>query len=734
MARVDHPRLLQRSRPKRAPEIAPARQPVPLGVEVLEGRDAPSAAPAFAIGAAPGSEPYIYVYDAQGTEVTSFLAYEPDFTGGTRVAVADLSGDGTPDIVTGAGPGGGPRVRAFDGATGAVLLDFFAYEETFTGGIWVAAGPVGGGVVGIATGADAGGGPRVRVFDDGGAGIQDFFAYDQSFAGGVRVALGQDGTGPRVYTTPGDGLDPTVRGFDVGTGSMVFEQPAGPVGAAGGTLVAAGDLDGDGADDVFTAAADAAGTDLRVFSGASGALVDQATLDDTAYGLGALSWDGQPAFGVLGASALTAYALSDLPGGPVVLGQMDASGWGGAGASVGGTSVAASGNPLPSLPFTETVSWEIRAVDPMFDPNVYHVNVTVTVDLAPGDPGRYLWTYELENTDFDQPAVNVFGGLGWYPDTADVTETHGFYRYPDTLWWESGHLPPGETATFTFTTAPRPIVDNVASAFDQLGMYYSMPGFVKGPGEVPTIDLRVAGLDDATEDQAPGKKIHINDNFDEDQQTDDALVSDHLADPATGKHQIKDGDADLASATLHLNSAVKDWALLWTIDPKVKVWYKEWQGANAGKWLKVANTTFINTPVPAQIDLRLEGVDIGAGSVKVELSVNGGELRFSDEAAFTVYTGLKLTGTKADAAKGQVTDATGWTLNRNPIGDVWRTGGVKNPPQWQTDAQTALDSVFKNEKQTAVGAENRKETVVGSFIRQEVDPNDIAVFFAADRR
>ncbi|HEY8505897.1 MAG TPA: hypothetical protein VIL46_15035, partial [Gemmataceae bacterium] len=255
-----------------------------------------------------------------GTEVTSFLAYEPDFTGGTRVAVADLNADGTPDIVTGAGPGGGPRVRAFDGATGAVLLDFFAYEETFTGGIWVAAGPISGTEAGIATGADAGGGPRVRVFDAAGTGIQDFFAYEGTFTGGVRVALGKDSTGPRVYAAPGDGLDPTVRGFDVGTGSQVFEEAAGEIGAAGGTLVAAGNLDGDGVDEIFTAATDAAGTDLRVFDGAGGWLLDQATLDGTAYGLAALSWEGQRAIGVLDGSALTAYALSELPGEPVVLG------------------------------------------------------------------------------------------------------------------------------------------------------------------------------------------------------------------------------------------------------------------------------------------------------------------------------------------------------------------------------------------------------------------------------
>ena len=43
-------------------------------------------------------------------------AFQPNFTGGVRVATGDINGEGTPDIITGAGAGGGPHVKIFDGS------------------------------------------------------------------------------------------------------------------------------------------------------------------------------------------------------------------------------------------------------------------------------------------------------------------------------------------------------------------------------------------------------------------------------------------------------------------------------------------------------------------------------------------------------------------------------------------------------------------------------------------
>jgi FG-GAP repeat protein len=71
----------------------------------------------------------------------SFFAYSPAFTGRLRVAAGDVNGDGVADIITAAGPGGGPHVKIFDGVTFAEIGSFFAYAPSFTAGVYVAATP-----------------------------------------------------------------------------------------------------------------------------------------------------------------------------------------------------------------------------------------------------------------------------------------------------------------------------------------------------------------------------------------------------------------------------------------------------------------------------------------------------------------------------------------------------------------------------------------------------------------
>jgi hypothetical protein len=229
----------------------------------------------IAVGADATGGPLVKLIDpATGIEKLAFYAYDPSFTGGVRVALADFNGDGVPDIVTAAGPGGGPHVKVFDGATGAVLMSFFAYDASFTGGVFVAAGDVNGdGTPDIITGAGAGGGPHVRVFSGkDGTELMSFFAYAPAFTGGVHVAAGDvNGDGKAdIVTGTGAGGGPHVKAFSGADGTELMSFFAYDAGFTGGVFVAAGDVNGDGKADIITGAGAGGGPDVRVFSGADG--------------------------------------------------------------------------------------------------------------------------------------------------------------------------------------------------------------------------------------------------------------------------------------------------------------------------------------------------------------------------------------------------------------------------------------------------------------------------------
>ena len=161
------------------------------------------------VGAGPGGGPRIQVFSGLNKSILyDFFAFEPTFSGGVSIATGLINSDLQIDILVGAGSGGGPRLKVFDGASLGVLMDFFVYDAAFRGGINVAAGNLYGGLLKdeIIVGAGAGGGPNVRVYDSNKNILQDFFAYNPGFSGGVRVAPALFSSNQRgIITTPGPG-------------------------------------------------------------------------------------------------------------------------------------------------------------------------------------------------------------------------------------------------------------------------------------------------------------------------------------------------------------------------------------------------------------------------------------------------------------------------------------------------------------------------------------------------
>jgi hypothetical protein len=183
--------------------------------------------------------PRVVIYQG-GTfnQIASFFGIEdPNFRGGARAAVSDVNGDGFGDVIVAAGFGGGPRVAVFNGLTigGAtapvrLLPDFFAFEETLRNGVYVAGGDINDDGFGdIVTGGGPGGGPRVQIIsglvalNTGAVNVvptptpanlvlANFFAGDPTNRGGIRV------TG---HTLDADGFVDLITGSGEGAGSRV---------------------------------------------------------------------------------------------------------------------------------------------------------------------------------------------------------------------------------------------------------------------------------------------------------------------------------------------------------------------------------------------------------------------------------------------------------------------------------------------------------------------------------
>jgi hypothetical protein len=263
-----------------------------LALTALEDRSTPAAAAAsasgmYAVGVHDGQTGDVVVHAADGSVLyTVPNPYGSDFTGGVRVALADVTGDGTADLVTAPGPGTTPTIHVFDGSTHQEIASFDAYESTFTGGVYVAAGDLTGDKKAeIVTGADQNGGPVVAVFDGATVGgtsaptvLDDFLAIDDpNFRGGVRIALGDvngDGT-PDLIAGAGFDGGPRVAVYDgaaLGKGQQVklvndffaFEDTL-----RNGVFPGVGDLNGDGCGDLIFGAGPGGGPRVLALDGAA---------------------------------------------------------------------------------------------------------------------------------------------------------------------------------------------------------------------------------------------------------------------------------------------------------------------------------------------------------------------------------------------------------------------------------------------------------------------------------
>lgn len=202
----------------------------------------------------------VEIYNAEYELIKRFYPYGKEFDAGVNLAVGDVNRDGLEEIVTGTKNGGGPEIKIFNHRGEVINPGFFAYGAGFKGGVNVGVGDLNGdGWQEIIAGAGYGGGPHIRVFNGEGRLINPgFFAYDPKFRGGVNVAVG-DLNGDRVaeiVSAPGPSGGPHIRVFNrdgklINPGFFAYDENN-----RQGIGVIVSDLDGDGIDEVLATTAD----------------------------------------------------------------------------------------------------------------------------------------------------------------------------------------------------------------------------------------------------------------------------------------------------------------------------------------------------------------------------------------------------------------------------------------------------------------------------------------------
>lgn len=174
------------------PKLFPFGHYLVTGVDVAAGDIDGDKKDEIIVSLGPGKSPEVRVIQENGRlSKTHFLAYDKNFKGGVRIATGDIDKDGRDEIITGAGPGGGPHVRVFEGNGIPRATDFFPFHPNFRGGVDVATidyDEDGKDEIVMAQSSEGQAWIKVYRFNLQRTILTNFLAYCDCFEGGANVA------------------------------------------------------------------------------------------------------------------------------------------------------------------------------------------------------------------------------------------------------------------------------------------------------------------------------------------------------------------------------------------------------------------------------------------------------------------------------------------------------------------------------------------------------------------
>ncbi len=221
--------------------------------------------------------PNVRVVNALGQQISTFFAFDSKLRMGLVVEQADVDGDGTNEIVVAPGKGTASTLKAFE-YNGTLLASTTSFNAGFNGGVSLTIGDFNGdNKDDIAVTPFSSGGPNVRVYTlnstgDGFSLMDGFFAYGTSFRGGVNLTAGDlNGDGiDELVTVPISAAAPLMKIYSYNSTTGHFtaldQAYAYQTTFLGGVQLATGDINGDSKEEVIVSPYLNGGPNIRVFS------------------------------------------------------------------------------------------------------------------------------------------------------------------------------------------------------------------------------------------------------------------------------------------------------------------------------------------------------------------------------------------------------------------------------------------------------------------------------------